>query len=163
VEQESPQELVRSHGHQPLFVFMRIILPAEGDFAVGKVHDPVIGNSDAMCVAGQILENMFRSAEWWPCIDYPVLTEERPKEGVERFPFCEHFHAAGEPELSRIKGAFESVGELAAKHLGQHLHWQEKLVTRVYPALLIGRKATGGDHAVDVDGFADSVPRCAGR
>jgi hypothetical protein len=110
----------------------------------------VIGNGDAMCVAGQILENMFRSAEWRLCIDYPGLTEQRTKEGVEGFPFCEHFHAAGEPEFPRIEGAFESVGELAAKHLRQHLHWQEKLVTRVYPALVIGRKTAGRDHAMDM-------------
>jgi len=75
MEQESPEELVGGDGHQPLLVLVRIILPAEGDFAVGKVYDPVIGNGDAMRVAGQIMENVFRAAEWPFCVHHPILTE----------------------------------------------------------------------------------------
>ncbi len=150
MEQEPPQELFGGEGHQPLFVLVCIILPAESDFAVGKVHNAVIGDGDTVCVAGQIPENMFGAAERGLCIDYPVLTEQRSKEGVERFRFCEHFHAAGEPEFSRMEGAFESVGELATKDIGQHFHGQEKPVARVDPALVIGPKATGRDHAMDM-------------
>jgi hypothetical protein len=95
VEQEPPQKLFGCDGHQPLFVLVCIILPAESDFAVGKVHNPVIGDGDTVCVAGQIPENMFGAAERGLCIDYPVLTEQRSKEGVERFRFCEYFMRPG--------------------------------------------------------------------
>jgi len=150
VEQEPPQELFGGDGHQPLFVLMRIILPSKSDFAVGKVHDPVIGNGDSVSVSGQVVEDMFGSSEWPFGIDYPALAEQWPKEGVERFPLGEHFDPARKLELSRIKGGFQSVGELAAKHLAQHFHRQEEIVARVNPALVIGRKATGRDHAMDM-------------
>jgi hypothetical protein len=129
---------------------MRIILPSKSDFAVGKVHDPVIGNGDSVSVSGQVVEDMFGSSEWPFGIDYPALAEQWPKEGVERFPLGEHFDPARKLELSRIKGGFQSVGELAAKHLAQHFHRQEEIVARVNPALVIGRKATGRDHAMDM-------------
>ena len=150
MEQESPQELIGGHGHQPLFVFVRIILPAEGDFAVGKVHDPVIGNGDSMSVAGQILENMFRSAEWRLRIDYPVLTEQRSKEGMERFPFCEHFHPAGELSSPAWKALFSPSVNFPRNTSASTFTGRKKLVARVNPALVIGRKTTGGDHAMDM-------------
>ena len=31
---------------------------------IGKVHDSVIGDGDAMRVAGHVVENMFGSSEW---------------------------------------------------------------------------------------------------
>lgn len=98
MEEESPEELVGGYGHQPLFALVRIILPAEGDVAVGKVYDPVIGNSDAMRVAGQIVENMFRPAEWpFRIRAYQVYLLQERKLGVRtvglhtaalRFFFC---------------------------------------------------------------------------
>jgi hypothetical protein len=54
---------------------MGIVLPPECDFALGKVHDPVIGNGDAMRVAGQIMKNMFRSPEGRLGVNYSVVTE----------------------------------------------------------------------------------------
>src|SRR4029077_16709335 len=146
------------HGHQPLLALMRIILPAEGDLAVGKIHDPVIGNGDSVSVAGQIVEDMFGSSEWRLGIDYPVLAEQRPKEGVEGFSSCKHFHAAGESEPSRMEGAFQPVDELAAKNATQHLHRQEKSVARVFPALVIGGKTAGRDHAMDMRMDLQSLP-----
>lgn len=81
MEQEPPKELMGGYGHQPLFALMRIILPTKGDLAIGKVYDPVIGDGNAMRVAGQILEDVFRTAEWRFRIDHPVLTEQRSEEG----------------------------------------------------------------------------------
>src|SRR5450755_3622063 len=46
-------------GHQPLLAFVRIVLPAESNVAIDKVHDPVVGDGDAMRVACQVMKNMF--------------------------------------------------------------------------------------------------------
>ena len=51
MQQESAEGFLGCDGHQPLLSSARII------------HDPVVGNGDAMRVAGQILENMLRSSE----------------------------------------------------------------------------------------------------
>jgi hypothetical protein len=108
MEEESPEELFGGHGHQPLFALVRIILPAEGDLAIGKAHDPVIGNGDAMRVSGQILEDMCGSSEGPLRIDYPLLAEQRSQEGMEGLSVGEHFHASGEVKFLRIEGAFQA-------------------------------------------------------
>ena len=150
VKEESPQELIGGHGHQPFFVLVRIILPAECDLAVGKVYDPVIGNGDAMRVAGQILENMFGPAERWLRIDDPVLSEQRSQEGTEGLLFGEPLHTARERQFSGVKGALQAGNELATEDAAQNLYRQEESVTRVYPVLMIGREATSRDHAMDM-------------
>jgi hypothetical protein len=35
---------------------MRVVFPAESDLTIGKGHEPVVGNGNAMCVASQIVE-----------------------------------------------------------------------------------------------------------
>ena len=75
MEQEPSQKLLGGHGHQPLLAFVGIVFPAESDLAIGKVHDPVVGNGDAMRVAGQIVEDMFGSSEWPFGVDHPVVAK----------------------------------------------------------------------------------------
>ena len=79
MEQETPQKLFGGHGHQPLLALVGIIFPTEGDVAIGKVHNPVIGDGDAMRVAGQIVEDMFGSSEWPFGVNYPIL---RPRKSI---------------------------------------------------------------------------------
>ena len=95
MKQEAPQKLLGGHSHQPLLAFVRIVLPAESDVAIGKVHDPVVGNGDAMGVAGQVMENMFGPAEGPFGLDHPILTEQRPKKSMEGFPLAQPFQASG--------------------------------------------------------------------
>lgn len=52
MEQKPPQKLLGGYRHQPLPAFVGIILPAEGDLALGNVDDAVVGDSNAMRVAG---------------------------------------------------------------------------------------------------------------
>jgi hypothetical protein len=115
VEQEPPKELLGGYGHQPLFV--RIVFPAERDFAVGKVHNPVIGNGDSVSVAGQIMEDMFGASKWPFRVDHPGLAKQRPKEGVESLALGEHFQLAGEQQFSGKESAFQAVNELTAESM----------------------------------------------
>jgi len=78
MEQEPPQKLVGGDGHQPLLAVVGIIFPPKGDPAIGNVDDPVVGNSDPMRVAGQIVEDVLRSSEWPFGVDHPVVTKQRP-------------------------------------------------------------------------------------
>lgn len=63
MEKEAPQELFSGHGHYLLFAAMRIILPTEGDFSIGNLNEPMVGNGDAVGIAGEIVQYMKRSAE----------------------------------------------------------------------------------------------------
>ncbi|HEY4355591.1 MAG TPA: hypothetical protein VGN16_07590, partial [Acidobacteriaceae bacterium] len=120
------------------------------DFAVGKVHDPMVGNGDAMRVAGQIVTNMFRSAEWWLRINYPVLTEQGSKKGVKRFSSREHFHATGKRQLSGMESALQAGDEPSAENSAQHFYRQEESVARVNPVLMIGSETAGRNYAMNM-------------
>jgi hypothetical protein len=63
---------------------MGIVSPAEGDAIVVEGHETVVGDRDPMGVAGQVVKNMFGTAEGWLGVDYPVLLAELPEEVAER-------------------------------------------------------------------------------
>ena len=138
MEQEPPQKLLCGHGHEPLLALVGIIFPAEGDHAIGKVDDPVVGDGDAMGVAGQVVEDMFRSSEWPFCIDHPVLTKQWPQKSKKGFLRGERLYAARKDQFSLVESALQTGYEFAAKDAAQYLHRQKKGVAWVNPALVIG-------------------------
>jgi len=83
VEKKSAQELVCRNGHELLLAAVSIVPPAEIHAIVFKGHQAMVGDGDAMSVAGQIVENMFGGAEGWLGVDDPVLLAELPEEMVE--------------------------------------------------------------------------------
>jgi hypothetical protein len=83
VKKKSAQELICRNGHDLLLAAVSIVPPAEGDAIVLKGHESMVGDSDAMSVASQVLENMFGAAEGWLGIDHPVLLAELPEEVAE--------------------------------------------------------------------------------
>ena len=76
VEQEAAQELLRTERHHSLLIPVGIILPTESNLVMLEGHEAVVGDSDAMGVAGEIAEHMMRTAERWLGIDDPILTEQ---------------------------------------------------------------------------------------
>ena len=76
MQQETSQKLFRGQGHLSLLVPVRIILPAEGNLVLFEGHKPVVGDGDAVSVAGEITQHMMRAAERRLGIDDPVLTEQ---------------------------------------------------------------------------------------
>lgn len=83
MQKEAAQELIGCHSHQFLLAAVGVILPAERHVAIGEVDKPVIGDGDTMGVAGQVMKNVLRTAEWRFGIHDPILTEKRTKEGAE--------------------------------------------------------------------------------
>ena len=58
------QELLVAEGHHAAFAVMSIILPSKRHVSVGHVYESMVGDRDAVGVASQIMQHMFRSAEW---------------------------------------------------------------------------------------------------
>jgi len=158
VQEEPPQKLLGGDRHKPLLSLVGIILPAERDLAVGKVHDPVVRDGNAMCIARQVVEDMFRSTEGSLGVDHPILTKQRAQKGMEGFLFAESFEATGEQQFAVTESLLESGDELAAKDTAQHLYRQEEWVARLDPALVIGRETAGGNYAVDVRVMLEILP-----
>ncbi len=51
VEQESPDKLPGGDGHNLLLIIVSIVPPLEADLPVFDIHDPMVGNRDAVRVA----------------------------------------------------------------------------------------------------------------
>ena len=75
MQQETPDELIGTESHLPFLVSMRVILPAEGDFAIDETDEAMIGNRHPMGVTRQVMQDMLGPAEWAFGIDDPVLAE----------------------------------------------------------------------------------------
>ena len=85
MQQETAQELFRLDRHHSLVISVGIISPAEGDLVVGEGDQAMVGDGDAVSVAGEIAEDMMGTAEWGFGIDDPVLTEQGAQESAEGF------------------------------------------------------------------------------
>ena len=139
MQEKTAKELLRREGHQFLFASMRIIFPAERNVAIGNMRDAVVGDSDTVGVAGQVLQNVLRSAKGSLGVNHPILTEQGAQESMERCCLTAVFQAAREQQLAVLKGIPQAGHELAAKDAAQYLDRQEESVARVNPTPAIRR------------------------
>jgi len=77
VDQEAAQELICGDRHDFLLAAVRIVFPAKRDSIILERHQSMVGDGDAVRIAGEIVQNMLGTAEGWLGIDDPVLLEER--------------------------------------------------------------------------------------
>jgi hypothetical protein len=71
VEQESPDELPGRDGHNFLLVIVSIVPPPEADLAAFDIHDPMVGNSDTVRVAPDVIHHLLGSREGRLGVDDP--------------------------------------------------------------------------------------------
>jgi hypothetical protein len=83
VDEEASQELVCRDNHDLLLATASVVLPEEGDALFLERQETMVGDGDAVSVAGQIVENVFRSTEGLLGIDNPLLGEELAQELAE--------------------------------------------------------------------------------
>ena len=58
MQQETAQEFLGLDRHHSLVISVGIISPAEGDLVVGEGDQAMVGDGDAVSVAGEIAEDM---------------------------------------------------------------------------------------------------------
>ena len=148
MQKEATQELIGCHSHELLLAAVSIVFPAERYLTIGEVYEPMIGDSDTMGVAGQVMKNVLRATERRFGIHDPILTEERTKEGAECRFLRKRLKTAWKGELSSPKGFLQPSRELAAEHTAEHFHGQEECVAWMNPVLVIQRKTTSRNHAM---------------
>src|ERR1700730_1500570 len=66
-----------------LLAAVRIVFPAKRDSIILERHQSMVGDGDAVRIAGEIVQNMFRTSEGWLGVDHPVFAEEESQERVE--------------------------------------------------------------------------------
>ena len=75
MQHEAAQELCSGHGHLAVFATVGIVLVQERDLAVSNGHEPMIGDGDAVRVAGQVMEHVLGSSEGALGVNHPILTK----------------------------------------------------------------------------------------
>ena len=150
MRQEPSQEFVNSESHLPLLVPVGIVFPAECDLAVLKGEQAMVGDSDAMGVTGQVVEDILGSAEGWLGVNDPILSKQGTEQSTESLRILKGFLVPVESEFPLLEGSPEAGHKLTPKHAAKDLDGQEEGVARLNPAGVIGRQAAGGNHTVDV-------------
>ncbi len=76
VDQESSQKLICGNRHDLLFTASCVVFPAKRDLIILERHQSMVGDGDAVRIAGEIVQNRLGTAEGWLGIDDPILVEE---------------------------------------------------------------------------------------
>ena len=73
VEQEAAQKLIAREVIRCCRLLRRRVTPAKGDLAIRQGDQAVVGDSNAVGIAAEILQHVLGSAEGWFGIDDPIL------------------------------------------------------------------------------------------
>jgi hypothetical protein len=113
--QETVQEDLVSQCHRSLFVVMSVVLPAERDMGVSEIDEPVIGDCDPMCTSGQIVQNVFGTAEGAFRINHPFFAKQSPQKFPEGELVRQRKAGAMERELVPAERPLQASHKLASK------------------------------------------------
>jgi hypothetical protein len=83
VDEEASQELIGAEGHNLLLAARGVVRPTEGDSILLERNEAMVGDSDAVGITSQVVENMLRSPEGWLGIDDPLLGKQLMQELAE--------------------------------------------------------------------------------
>jgi hypothetical protein len=95
--------------------------PNGRDSSARKGDESAVGDGDAVVVATEIAQRVFRSAEGWLGIDDPVVAEQRPEPCGEEARLRKWCEVAVEREPILLEGGLQSGDELAAKNPAEDL------------------------------------------
>ena len=138
VEEEAVDKLYRTEGG----LLEDIVLPvfvSEADHAVLEINQATVGDSDAVGVTGQILQDMLSVRDGVPNTDNPrMLVELAFKLGVGLF----------KVQVSTLSASPEVMDELAPKDEGEGFLVEQVGILARDPAFGLCAQGTSGDQAV---------------
>ena len=83
----------------------------------------MVGNSDAMGVTGQVVQNILRTAKGRLGVNDPVLAEEGTNQRTEKLRILEGLLISIKSEFPLSVGPLQARHKLAAKYAAENLHW----------------------------------------
>ena len=91
-----------------------------------EADEALVGDGDAVRVAGEVVEDVIWSTEWRLGINDPVLGEELPEETLEAFRCCEFLERAVKLQLVLEQKLLEFRSELAPEDAAQNTNGEEE-------------------------------------
>src|SRR5258708_38908303 len=110
----------------------------------------MVGDGDAVGIAGQVVENMFGAAEGWLGVDHPVLLAEFPEEAAESARQGKLLQRAMQLEPVVLEEFTKPCPELAAEASAKCLDGKEEARRGIDPSGAVGSEAAGGNDVVDM-------------
>lgn len=151
MQEKAAQELMGGKGHLPFLIAVRIVLPAEAHLVAIETEQPMVADGNAMGVASEVMQDVFRSAEARLRIDDPILATQLVEKSSKLFRITEVLQTSIEDELTLLKGDFQSFSELAAKNSTEYPDRKEKVLpSRLFPGGPVQCQTAGGNHTMDM-------------
>ena len=88
----------------------------------------MIRYSDAVSVASQVMQDMFRPAKGRLGIDNPVLSRQGIQERIKGRFVGQSFAFSVKRQSVVLEGFAQSIDELTAKDFAKHLHRQQEFI-----------------------------------
>ena len=126
VQQESADELVSIEAHLLLEVVVAAVAVAEGDTAIVEGQDAMIGDSDAVGVATEVVEHLPRAGKGALGIDDPRLVREGVQKAGELLRGSQGSGGAGELQRVLPIAAVQKVQIAGAEGLCEGVGAEEK-------------------------------------
>ena len=104
VNQESADELIGGKGHRFVAIAVTIILPLETDLIVGDIEQAVVGNSDTVSIAADIVEHLFGTCKRRLGVDTPFDLFGVSKVTRKFIGVGKGFQGGGELQLAGVEG-----------------------------------------------------------
>ena len=142
VDQETTNKLIHGDSHLLWPIVVLVITPLKGDMTVFQFHNARVGDSHAMGVSSQILDDIPRILEGGLAVHDPFLLvqgSEQPLEKRWMLQVC-----CGTEELKL--GVLEIGQELASELSGEHLHRNKELLLGRDPLALCIQTSPGNHH-----------------
>ncbi len=150
VQQKTTQELIGRERHRPFPVAVSAVSPAEGDVAIGKGNQAMIGNGHSMGIAAQVAEHIFRAAKRPFAVHHPLMAEQLTDKGVERLRVRKVLKAAVEAERAFCESVLQGRPELASEDAPEDFFRKKETMVWTDPARVIEGESAGGSDAMDV-------------
>ena len=98
----------------------------------------VIGNGDAVGIAAEIVQDLFRAAEGRLRVDHPLNLAAAFEQGFEAFRIGQLLKGAMESELAGGVGLLEGMDKQAAEKARKNPHGKEESLATGDPAAVVG-------------------------
>ncbi len=111
----------------------------------------IVGQSDAVDVAGKVLEQMLGRAKRLFGVDVPAFFSQSFEQQAKVPRISQGSGLAWEDEFLLIEGLFEKVEELTLENHTECFYGEEEVFAGGNPTSLIERQSSLGDEAVEVE------------
>ena len=71
MHEKAPDELLSGEGHRFVVLFIAVILPTEKHTTIFDIKQAVVGDSDTVSIAAEVIEHLLWPRKRFFCIDNP--------------------------------------------------------------------------------------------